>query len=210
MRHVYVASLAAVLFACCWTTASAQDGSRPQRSHDVFVQWENDTWTKPIFGSGDAFERSDDGYTNGVRIEWLKDECKPPFWLRWLGLGVEEGTYSYRNGYAIGQNMYTPRDKQEKQFIATDRPYGGWLYGGGVFQAIHRENKWMHTLGIDLGVTGTWSGAAETQTLVHEIVDSPVARGWGHQVEENYGVVVRPQTMYRPFDPKQDRLVQAS
>jgi len=102
--------------------------------------------------------------------------------------------------------MYTPTDLEATEFNATDRPYGGWSYLGGVFQAIHHERKWMLALGLEAGVTGKWSGAAATQTVVHSLVDATTPLGWGHQIDENYGIVVRPQAMYRVGDPTQDRL----
>jgi hypothetical protein len=96
MRHMVVILLAAVLFTHSLTVASAQDASRLQRSHDFYLQWDNDAWTKPLLWPQDKFDGSDDGYTNGVRLEYLADGKDAPIWLRWVGLGLEDQTYSYR------------------------------------------------------------------------------------------------------------------
>ncbi|AKQ66207.1 Outer membrane protein assembly factor YaeT precursor [Myxococcus hansupus] len=150
------------------------------------LHWENDVLAK-----------SDRLYTNGVRIEHFGeyDGCRAL--ARTLGLpgGVQ---HRYLCGGSLAQNMYTPSRivplPDEAVFPdPNDRPYGGWLHGGFLFQHVFagREPKDSSrlTLQATVGVTGPASGAAQTQRWLHRTINSLVGHtaaripvGWEKQL----------------------------
>lgn len=118
----------------------------------------------------DVLAKSDRLYTNGVRLEHYGeyDGCRSIARTLRLPAGVE---HRYLCGGSLAQNMYTPSrivplPDQAVFPDPNDRPYGGWLHGGILFQHIRagREpaDSSRLTLQATVGVTGPASGAAQT------------------------------------------------
>ncbi|NVJ19367.1 lipid A deacylase LpxR family protein [Myxococcus sp. AM010] len=145
----------------------------------------------------DVLAKSDRLYTNGVRVEHFGeyDGCRGL--ARTLGLpgGVQ---HRYLCGGTLAQNMYTPSrivpsPEQEVFPDPNDRPYGGWLHGGILFQHLYAgrapADSSRLTLQATVGVTGPASGAAQTQRGLHRALNGlfghTVARipvGWEKQL----------------------------
>jgi hypothetical protein len=82
----------------------------------------------------------------------------------------------------VGQNIYTPEDKEQSDIIQDDRPYGGFTY---IMAGFHSKNsRHLDSLEFALGIVGPHSYAEDVQTEVHELIDSPVPNGWDNQLED--------------------------
>ncbi len=146
----------------------------------------------------DLFYNADRHYTNGVRILWVPEQQRPlPKWIEkfaevfpWF---PEQG--QIRQGYGLGQSMFTPRDITVSQPAPGERPYAGWLYatiGLGV-----ETGRRLDQLGLTLGVVGPASLAGPTQKFVHSVVGADRPRGWGGQLHNEPGLVITFQRNWR-------------
>jgi lipid A 3-O-deacylase len=146
----------------------------------------------------DIFTGSDNDYTNGARLAYLRP-VSPGSLTRMQGVlkkmsGVDRGplfgwlasmaeSESTRYAYGIGltQLMFTPDDPQATSSATGKRPYAGWL-GAEVSLHVKDENA-LSSVVISIGVTGKYAKAQPTQNWVHRnISDSPIFQGWDSQV----------------------------
>jgi hypothetical protein len=149
----------------------------------------------------DVFFRTDRDYTNGVALFWVPFEESAPSWLlrmaRWLPWFPEEGTV--RQGYALGQNMYTPRDLSLADPPPDDRPYAGWLYFmRGVAVETGRQ---LDLFAIAAGVVGPASYAERTQKFIHKGVSGEDPQGWATQLRNEPGIYATYQRSWRELAP---------
>ena len=147
----------------------------------------------------DVISGSDRGYTNGIVFTWAPPGGSALDWagrlvqsIPWVPLGA-----SVRHGYAIGQNMYTPRDISLTVPPADDRPYAGWLYGT-VGLAIEGGDQFVQAA-LTLGVVGPAARAGLVQTAVHKITGSDEPQGWGTQLSNEPGIVLAYQQARRDW-----------
>lgn len=154
-----------------------------------------DAWTVNLYLENDVIADTDQNYTNGFKVSWISPDIshfrEVPKTAFLQGL-VDRLPYINKPGLqrnvvlSLGQNMYTPQEIWHTDFIAEDRPYGGWLYLGFGFNS---KTAWtLDSWEINLGIVGPYSWAADTQKLVHELIDSPRPVGWHHQIDTEPGV----------------------
>jgi lipid A 3-O-deacylase len=95
--------------------------------------------------------------------------------------------------FSIGQNMYTPWDKERSDLIRDDRPYAGVTCAAA---GLHAKNSHcMDSLELALGIIGPHSYAGEVQEEVHKLIGSTVPRGRDNQLkDEPIGYYVLPFT----------------
>lgn len=131
----------------------------------------------------DLFANTDRHYTNGARFSWLTAEGKEPDWLEKVGKAFPMfyGAKDIRVAYALGQNMYTPRNIARRNPNPDDQPYAGWLYGS--VGLIGETGSRLDQLLLTLGVVGPASGAEPTQKFVHRITGSTQPQGWDEQLK---------------------------
>lgn len=108
----------------------------------------------------DFFAGYDRHYTNGLQVAWTS------------GPDVV---------YAIGQRIYTPADTGRELPDFADRPYAGWLYGLADIRRQHGEAT--DHLTITAGIVGPASGARQTQSAAHRLLQEEQSRGWGAQLK---------------------------
>src|SRR5262245_34432116 len=146
--------------------------------------------TLSLVFENDAFNNEDGRYTNGVQLSWLSAPSTGPEWASrvgsWFPLFPDGATI--RTGYALGQNMYTPRKTQHGDPPHDDRPYAGWLYGSIGLTA--ETGQRLDVLELTLGVVGPASLAEDTQQLAHKITGATEPRGWNTQLSNEPGVVL--------------------
>lgn len=95
---------------------------------------------------------------------------------------INEPEQQYSVSLSLGQNIYTPEDKEKKKLIKDDRPYAGVTYLG---VGLHSRNtKHMDTLELGVGIVGRHSYAEDIQTKIHEWTDSEIANGWKNQLHD--------------------------
>lgn len=166
---------------------SEQD--RPDNKGTLSVTFEND-----------VFSGRDDGYTNGFRASWTTGADRVPFLLAPIANAIPTFPVdgNKRVSYAIGQSMFTPGDIEAYALQPNDRPYAGWLYG--TVGLISDTGSQFDTLELTLGMVGPASLAHPTQRLVHEyITDSPLPRGWYHQLDNEPGIILSYDRKWRSF-----------
>lgn len=127
------------------------------------------------------FKNEDRDFSNGVRFAMETPD--------------ETGSTSYY----IGQQFYTPGKKQLTELQPNDRPYAGYLYGGGDYK-FTRSERVQDVFGVTLGVVGEHSYSKETQNEFHRILNQKTAKGWSNQVHDEVGLIL---TFERNFVPYQ-------
>lgn len=119
--------------------------------------------------------RPDNNYTQGVRVGY--DLAAVPSFVRHL---VCRDRHACTATLEVGQQMYTPT-KDGDHPIPGQRPYAGWLYARG--STATATTRMRRSIGITLGVTGSASLAAQTQTAFHRLIGKfhPLL-GWSQQL----------------------------
>jgi lipid A 3-O-deacylase len=121
-----------------------------------------------IMAENDCTAHTDHYFTHGTRIQYTDDN---------------------NLGYAIGQNIYTPDNKTASELLPNDRPYAGYLYGS-TFDTIYLQNKDEVFAELQLGITGPYSYAYETQKWVHEHIGNEVPKGWSNQIPTHFEFLI--------------------
>lgn len=150
----------------------------------------------------DLFYNTDRNYTNGVQIAWVPRVDSPPDWAvrvaRQIPWFPQEGRV--RHGYALGQNMFTPRDITLINPPLEDRPYAGWLYGTvGLGVETGRQ---LDQLALTLGVVGPASLAEQSQKFVHKVRNKNRPSGWDTQLGNEPGMMLNYQRSWRGYATK--------
>jgi lipid A 3-O-deacylase len=172
------------------TTSAAQ---APKNTYSV--QWEND-----------RIANTDRHYTNGFRLSWVSGaRDSDPMWVK----DVLEALYPFaslrqgRVGAAFGQSIFTPENTATSGLITDDRPYAGWLYGA---ISVHAETNrapasatdTLDTVELNLGVVGPWALGRQVQNGVHDLINVGRSNGWGHQLDNEPGVMLIGERRWRP------------
>jgi lipid A 3-O-deacylase len=138
-------------------------------------------WSFTVRAENDLPANSDRYYTNGASI--LFSHCIDDRDMRWPGILALPGLSEWGvlgQVHDLGQIIVTPADTQRSLPDPRDRPYAGLLYAGIGWQ------RWWHDdyAGFKLitGVVGPPALARQMQTAVHRLIDSPLPRGWRHQL----------------------------
>jgi len=155
--------------------------------------------TLSVIVENDLVSGSDRNYTSGVRASWLSGPDTAPEWAlsaaRRLPFFPEGG--SVRSSYALGQNLYTPRDVTLANPPASEQPYVAWLYGSIGLMAENGQR--LDQLELTVGVIGPAALGEKTQKAIHEITGSDEPRGWHTQLRNEPGVVLTYQRSWRRF-----------
>ncbi len=145
----------------------------------------------------DVFANTDQNYTNGLRLAYLSG-FQPVtgisgfFARNLLGAGPEDGV---RQGFAIGQSIFTPEDTELRRAPADQHPYAGWLYGEYALLA-QGENS-INQLYFQLGVVGPSAGGEWVQNNFHDLIGSAEAEGWDDQLDDEPGILIGYDTKLR-------------
>ncbi len=106
---------------------------------------------------------------------------------------------SFRNSYAFGQSMFTPRNLTISAPQPTDRPYAGWLYGS--YALIAEGKNAVTTADLELGVVGPGAGGRRIQINFHRLIRGPSPKGWRNQIENQPGIDLTLMRQWRQQDP---------
>lgn len=159
-------------------------------------------WTFNFYFENDVFANTDRSYTNGLRLSWVSPDIDNylydpdlPDWLRDVNRWfvpiypiAEDITDDVKRNlvFTIGQQMYTPNDRERTDIINDDRPYAGWLYAGFGYHA-KTANK-LNSVELNLGIVGPAALARETQNFTHRLINSDLFRGWDNQLKNEPGI----------------------
>ena len=157
-------------------------------------------WANDVFLMG---ETTDQFYSNGFKMEMIKmgkvfvldKEGKRAY----PSTGVHPGFNLRREVFSaqIGQSIYTPTNTMTNEILEGDRPYGGWAFAGASYESLRLKHDSSFLLDVDIGCIGPCASAEKTQSWFHRYIsDSPRPKGWGNQVQNEFGVALNLQ--YRP------------
>ena len=161
---------------------------------------ENDSLSNP-FG-----QHQDRHYTQGLKISLFGGDdfltnvtTQLNNILPAIGFRPEAGDLGW---VMLGQNIYTPSNILTHAPIKSDRPYGGWLYTGAIYQRrgdITPNLQVMENFEINIGVVGPDSLAAQSQKTVHHWyfghTDTP--EGWNNQLKDEPGLDLKYARLWR-------------
>lgn len=145
-----------------------------------------------LYFENDTFSGTDQHYTNGVKLSWLSSDLVDWGQSGWRKTIVESLPFVNRAGgqknfgFAIGQNIYTPRNIETPTPDPTDRPYAGWSYLEMAF--ISKTPAVSDTLGLQVGLIGPHSLAEDSQRIVHQWIREVRPEGWDYQLRNELGV----------------------
>jgi hypothetical protein len=164
---------------------------QPSSASDEYAR-RSDTLTLYLENDLFSFDKNDRYYTHGTKISWIsrdlsnyRDIILSPAWMHRL---IERIPFindpgKQRNvSLSLGQNIYTPEDKEQRDLILDDRPYAGITYLGlGLHSKSPRQ---MDTIEVDFGIVGRHSYAENCQREVHSRIGSGDPKGWSNQLHD--------------------------
>ncbi len=162
--------------------------------------------TAPVFTlyfENDFFGGTDRHYTNGVKFSWLTRDLAswaPEGWRKNLvdALPFVNRPDAQKDlGFAFGQNMYTPQDRDRVVPDPTDRPYAGWSYLELSF--LSKTETLLDTLSLQAGMVGPHSYAGDVQRAVHRWTGNARPNGWEYQLKDEPGVNIVYERKWRLY-----------
>jgi hypothetical protein len=191
-RKVLPAAILAVASAAAQAqTTGAQTNSPTSEKGSLSFLFEND-----------LFYNTDHDYTNGVELAYTTAPDETPDWAadaaRSLPFFTKQGDVRAR--YAVGQNMYTPNNLTLTDPPPGARPYAGFLYG--AIGVTADSGVYLDQLQVTLGVVGPDSLAAQTQTLVHSIINDRKPMGWATQLHNEPGLIINFERALKLIPPQ--------
>jgi hypothetical protein len=149
---------------------------------------ESEPATFSILFENDVFFNTDRDYTNGVQLAYTTGPDRNYDWAvdaaRALPFFAPSG--EVRTSYALGQNIYTPKDTDLVNPPLTERPYAGFLYG--ALGLMEQNDTRLDQLQLQLGVIGPASLAEDAQKMVHSIIHDAKPKGWHTQLRDEPGL----------------------
>ncbi len=156
-----------------------------------------------LYFENDYFGGQDRHYTNGFKFSWLSGDLSDWGQTGWRQSFIEKLPFvndpdTQKNfGFAFGQFMFTPQDISRVPPDPTDRPYAGWSYLELTF--ISKTEKIMDSLSIQAGMVGRASQADEFQRAIHQWINDEDPKGWGYQLQNEFGLNVVYERKWRQY-----------
>ena len=111
-------------------------------------------------------------------------------------------------GLRLGQQIYTPSNKDSGQPQYGDRPYAGYS-SLTFFKDYYRDNNAIDSFEIGSGIVGPYSGGEWCQTEIHKLIKSAPPQGWKYQIYtepiiqlayyRTYSIFLNKYMEYRPL-----------
>lgn len=96
----------------------------------------------------------------------------------------------------LGQSIFTPQNHVVSDPSRNDRPYAGWLYTGlDYIQDLNAQQ--LTSLQLLGGIVGPWALGRQVQNNVHALFGERLARGWNHQLGNEFGFTVSWERKWR-------------
>jgi hypothetical protein len=169
--------------------------------------WASDRGQFTADEENDKFGSHDDRhFTQGLEFSYLSGDIAPqstwdqPF--QWLG----DHTPLFQDGTkrkietSLGQSLFTPADLTRGTPDPHDRPYAGWLYVGSSLLQDH-DGRGLENLELLVGVVGPSAFGKQTQNDFHQLIKVGEAHGWGHQLQDEPGLVLSYERKWRFSQP---------
>lgn len=203
-RHYRAYSLSTFFFCLFFSLSVQSQDIFDERwySDEIAIEAVRERWMMNLFLENDLFSRTDQQYTNGIRLSWISpdidsfiDDERLPGWMRNTNRFLtpldpvskdHQGEVSRRMIFSLEQKMFTPDDRERTTIDPDDRPYAGWLYAGMGYHT--RSLDKLNSFEVNLGIVGPAALAQEAQDLVHDIRDIERFKGWDNQLRNELGV----------------------
>jgi hypothetical protein len=152
----------------------------------------------------DPFSRKWDGwYTQGLRLETLSPVRRAArhflpgipldFWCPLL-CGPGGGKARFQSGWALGQDIYTPRDITNPAPQPEDHPWAGYLYLARTAESTYEDTVFnlprRDRFTLELGMVGPWSLAGTVQRNWHRLWSFRTPKGWANQIHNEPTVLL--------------------
>ena len=132
----------------------------------------------------DMLFSSDSYYTAGIAISYTNQNLKKT--LAQLILKSKNPSNYIFSGFGIQHRMFTPFSIIEPNSIENDQPYSAYLLATNFSVLINDKKHLKLSNEIGIGIMGKPAGGEAVQTIVHEIVGSPIPIGWENQLENSF------------------------
>lgn len=149
---------------------------------------EEEFGTLALIVENDFFAHTDQNYTNGFRLQYLRPKGQVTDVTGLLAdtfLGIENESLLYE-GISFGQSLFTPLDITDPNPRPGEQPYAGWLYleFAAILGAEDAGGDLRHvdTLTASAGVVGPLALGEFVQNTFHQLIDSEIAQGWDNQL----------------------------
>ena len=144
-----------------------------QKTNRLVIEVENDLLFK-----------SDHYYTSGTALSYLNKKMKhSPAQLILQSKNKEVIRFS---GFGIEQRMFTPYSILNPDSIVDDRPYSAYLLATNFSVLINPEKHLKISNELGIGIMGPAAGGEWAQSLVHQIIGSPIPIGWENQLKNAF------------------------
>jgi lipid A 3-O-deacylase len=162
----------------------------------------DDGWDRPTvtLQEDNDLGFSDRHYTQGLYLRFLSGDHTNLNWFTAHAPSLGYDAARWKWGLEGGQQMFTPEDISATRLLKQDRPYGGWLFGGLLFQQRGEMECGIpvkETFGLQVGVVGPESQAENTQVWWHTIWEWKRPRGWDNQIQTEVGGLLHYERRYR-------------
>jgi lipid A 3-O-deacylase len=149
-----------------------------------------------VIEENDVFFSTDKHYTQGLKLSWVTAQLADESFLnapikvlrKYLFLfSTRETDLDDRLEWTIlGQSLFTPANIHLDNPNPRDRPYAGWLYGGFDFIQNAADRR-LDSFELQFGVVGSAALGRQTQNDFHQFIASAKAKGWSHQLANEFG-----------------------
>jgi len=166
--------------------------------------WGDETGRITILEENDSlYFNSDKHYTQGLRISDLLGETlsRDGLWddafkiVRSVAPVLEPGG-TRRIGVFLGQSIFTPKNLAIRPPDAHDRPYAGWLYAGASLLQ-ETGGQMLENAELNFGIVGPGALGKQVQNDFHQFIGVPQAKGWSSQLQQEFGVVLSYERLWR-------------
>lgn len=186
-----------------------QSGTGAEIDNSLARAGDTELGTFTLQFENDLFAGTDNQYTSGVRVSWLSPEGGETLPLLQrardlLALIAQDDNRQTRFGWALGQEIYTPKDRFATGVISDDRPYAGWLYGALSLHTVTDGDdgrKTSESVELSLGVVGPEALGEEAQDFVHEVRLIDTFQGWDNQLSTEPGLLLAYERRWRLAPP---------
>lgn len=132
----------------------------------------------------DLLFQSDHYYTSGTALTYLNKKLK--YSPAQLILKSKSTETIHFNGFGFEQRMFTPYSILNPDSIVDDRPYSAYLLATNFSVLINPKKHLKISNELGIGIMGPAAGGEWAQSLVHQIIGSPIPVGWENQLKNTF------------------------
>jgi len=89
-------------------------------------------------------------------------------------------------GFGLENRIYTPSSIVNPTFIENDQPYSAYILATNYSLIVNPEKHLKVSNEIGVGLMGPYAFGEEIQTIVHQVVGSPLPIGWDNQLRTTF------------------------